>query len=352
VVTRPNRRKVIAGAGALLGASATRVLSAAPPAVGISTALIEAARKEAKVNWYTAMDLIVAEKWAKVFEGKFPGVAVRVERSGSERLFQRIGQEMAAGIRNVDIVNTADAAHVLPWKRNGWLAAFVPEEVAAHYAPSNRDPDGYAVTARMYLSVIGVNTKLVAPTDMPASFADLLDPKWAGKLVKGHPGYSGTIMSATYQMVQVLGWGYFEKLAKQRVMQVQSSVDPPKKIALGERAVMVDGGDYNVVQHKEQGAPVEIVYASEGTPSITSPNCIFAGAVNPNAARLLQCWMTSAEGQQSLVDISGQYPIHKLVKAKAGRKPLSEIKLMTENPAGVDAESEAITARYTALFRV
>lgn len=352
MATRLDRRKVIVGAGALLGAGSTRVLSAAPPAVGISAALIAAAVKEAKVNWYTAMDLVVAEKWAKAFEAKFPGVAVRVERSGSERLFQRIGQEMASGIRNVDIVNTADAAHVLPWKRNGWLAAFVPEEVAEHYAPHHRDPDGYAVTVRLYLCVIGVNTKLVAPADMPAGYVDLLDPKWVGKLVKGHPGYSGTIMSATYQMVQVLGWGYFEKLAKQRVMQVQSSVDPPKKIALGERAVMVDGGDYNVVQHKEQGAPVEIVYATEGTPSISSPNCIFAGAVNPNAARLLQCWMTSAEGQQSLVDISGQYPIHTLVKAKAGRKPLSEIKLMTENPTGIDAEAEAITTRYTALFRV
>ena len=117
-------------------------------------------------------------------------------------------------------------------------------------------------------------------------------------------------------------------------------------------SIQQPGGDYNVIQHKEQGAPVEVIYATEGTPSITSPNCIFAGAVNPNAARLLQCWMTSAEGQQSLVDISGQYPIHGQVKAKADRKPLSEIKLMTENPAGVDAEAEAITARYTSLFRV
>ncbi len=352
MVGMPNRRKVIVGVGAVLCASSTRVLASAPAAVGITPALIEAARREGKVNWYTAMDLVVAETWAKVFEAKHPGVSVRVERSGSERLFQRIGQEMKVGVRNVDIVNTADAAHVLPWKRNGWLAAFVPEEVAAHYSAAHRDPDGYAVTVRLYLSVIGVNTKLVAAADMPTSFADLLDPKWVGKLVKGHPGYSGTIMSATYQMVQALGWGYFEKLAKQKVLQVQSSVDPPKKIAHGERAVMVDGGDYNVIQHKAQGAPVEVVYASEGTPTITSPNCIFAAAVNPNAARLFQCWMTSAEGQQSLVDISGQYPIHGQVKAKAGRKPLSEIKLMTENPAEIDLQAEAITARYSALFKV
>ncbi len=34
-------------------------------------------------------------------------------------------------------------------------------------------------------------------------------------------------------------------------MQVQSSTDPPKKLALGERAVMADGNDYNLIQLKE-----------------------------------------------------------------------------------------------------
>ena len=39
---------------------------------------------------------------------------------------------------------------------------------------------------------------------------------------------------------------YFEKLSKQKVMQVQSAADPPKKLALGERAIMADGGEYVV----------------------------------------------------------------------------------------------------------
>ena len=43
---------------------------------------------------------------------------------------------------------------------------------------------------------------------------------------------------------RVLGWTYFEKLGRQKVLQVQSGVDPPKKVALGERAAMVDGADY------------------------------------------------------------------------------------------------------------
>ncbi len=59
-----------------------------------------------------------------------------------------------------------------------------------------------------------------------------------GKIVKAHPGYSGTILTATYQTARDVGWDYYEKLAKQRVMQVQSASDPPKKLALGERAIM------------------------------------------------------------------------------------------------------------------
>ena len=60
-------------------------------------------------------------------------------------------------------------------------------------------------------------------------------------------------MTATFQLARELGWEYFEKLSKQRVMQVQSSTDPPKKLALGERAVMADGNDYNLIQLKERG---------------------------------------------------------------------------------------------------
>ena len=140
------------------------------------------------------------------------------------------------------------------------------------------------------LSVIGYNTNLVKPEDAPKSFADLLDPKWKGKMVKAHPGYSGTIMTATQQLARDLGWAYLEKLAQQNVMQVQSASDPPKKIALGERAIQADGNEYNLLRSRKPGQPVEPVYAAEGTPLIVGPNGIFKNAPNPNAARLFQNW--------------------------------------------------------------
>ena len=124
-------------------------------------------------------------------------------------------------------------------------------------------------------------------------------------MVKAHPAYSGTIMTATFQIARELGWGYFEKLAKQKVMQVQSSTDPPKKLALGERAVMADGNDYNLFLLKERGQPVEMVYPTEGTPLIIGPERGLARPRRiPNAARLFQSYLFSREGQQLLFDFA------------------------------------------------
>jgi iron(III) transport system substrate-binding protein len=318
----------------------------------ISPALVQAAMQEGRLAFYTAMDLPVAEKFGKAFEAKFPGISVRAERSGAERVFQRIGQEMESGIHAVDVVNSADGAHFIVWKRNDWLAPYLPEEVARHYPAQYYDPDGHWVTTRVWLSSLGYNTNLVKAQEAPKSFADLLDPKWAGRMVKAHPAYSGTIMTATFQIVRELGWGYLEKLAQQKVMQVQSSTDPPKKLALGERAVMADGNDYNLIQLKEAGQPVEVVYPSEGTPLVTGPSAVFKSAPNPNAARLFQNWLHSLEAQQLLVDFARQHSVHPLTKEKPGARRLADIKLWKDDPAGVEKASEEIKARYARIFRV
>ena len=349
-----SRRKALqrAGATAAAMALAPRVLAQAPPAEAITPTLVEAAAKEGKVNLYTAMEIAMAEQYSKIFEAKFAGISVKVERSGAERIFSRISQEYASRIFNVDVVNTTDAAHVLAWKREGWLAPYLPADAAQNYAPGHLDPDGTFATHRVLFSVIAYNTQLVKPQDAPTSFADLLDPRWTGKLVKAHPGYSGLILTATHAMARDLGWTYFEKLGRQKVMQVQSGVDPPKKVALGERAAMVDGADYIAFQQKDKGAPIEVVYPAEGAPLINSPNAVFKAAPNPSAARLFQNWMCSGEGQQALVDLSSQYVPNTRAKPPPGRRALADIKFMKDDPATVLTQADEIKAKYTAIFKV
>src|SRR6266576_4437591 len=115
-----SRRDVLKGSLALGTVFASPVRAEAPPAEAITPQLIEAAKKDGKVVLYSAMDLPVGEKLGKAFEAKYPGIQMQIERSGSERLFQRIGQEFASGIHAVDVVNSADASHVIPWTKDGW----------------------------------------------------------------------------------------------------------------------------------------------------------------------------------------------------------------------------------------
>src|SRR3979490_4768 len=143
-----SRRDVLKGSTALaLGTVfASPARAEPPPPVAITPQLIEAANKEAKVILYSSMDLPVGEKLAKAFEAKYPGIQVMVERSGSERLFQRVDQEFWSKTRAADVINSSDASHFITWKKNGWLAPFVPEDVAQHFLPDYRDPDGLFAT--------------------------------------------------------------------------------------------------------------------------------------------------------------------------------------------------------------
>jgi iron(III) transport system substrate-binding protein len=350
----PSRRDILKGTTALaLGTMfAAPARAEAPPAEAITPRLIEAAKKEGKVVWYTSIDLSVAEKIAASFKEKFAGIDVRVERTGAERVFQRVGQEYASNVHAVDVVNSSDAAHLLAWKKQDILLPYLPEDVAKYYKPEHRDPDGTYAGFRATLSPIAYNTKQVKAEEAPTSFKDLLDPKWKGKIVKAHPGYSGTILTATFEMVRDIGWEFYENLAKQNVMQVQSATDPPKKLSLGERAVMADGTEYNIFVLKDSGQPVEAVYPTEGTPFIVGPNGIFKAAPNPNAAKLFQNYCFTPEAQAIIIEVGGLRSLHQQVKEKAGRKPLSEIKLMKEDAEGAEKQSEELKARYTKLFHV
>src|SRR6266702_3271406 len=152
-IMRISRRDFLGSSSALAASAAFAMrVAAAPAAEAVTPALIEAAKKEGKCSFYTAMDLQFAEKLGKEFEAKYPGIAVRVERSGAERVFTRIGQEYSSNVHAVDVVNTADQSHCIVWKRDGWLAPYLPEEVVQHYDKSFYDPEGFEVVTRVLVS--------------------------------------------------------------------------------------------------------------------------------------------------------------------------------------------------------
>ncbi len=324
------------------------LLAAPAPAVA-QDARGEAAKKEGKVVWYTSLALTSAEKVAKLFEAAYPGIKVEVQRTGSQRILQRVMQELQANIKNVDVIHTSDAGHYVFLKDKKLLMKYTPAGVD-RFPPSFKDKDGYHYGLRATVNVIAYNTKAVSAAEAPRTWKDLLDPKWKGKLVTAHPGYSGVIATHVLALVHLHGWDYFKQLAQSKPMLVQSAVDPSGVVASGERIVAVNGGDYTFYQIKKKGNPVEIVFPKEGVPLVISPTAIAAFAPHPNAARLFTDFIFSREVQQVLADTEGLYTGHPEVTYPADRPKLSELKLLLVDPEELEKRNEEIKTRFVEFF--
>ncbi|HYS18607.1 MAG TPA: extracellular solute-binding protein [Candidatus Binatia bacterium] len=312
-------------------------------------ARIEAAKKEGKVVWYTSLALPTAEKVAKLFEAAHAGVKVEVHRTGSQRIIQRVMQELQANLKLVDVVHTSDAGHFVLLKEKKLLMKYTPPGVDA-FPVGFKDKDGYYYTLRATVNVIAYNTKLVPAAEAPRTWKDLLDPKWKGKLVTAHPGYSGVIATHVLALVQLHGWDYFKQLAQNKLMLVQSAVDPAGVVASGERQVAANGGDYYYYQMKKKGNPIEVVYPKEGVPLVVSPTAIASFAPHPNAAKLFTDFTFTRELQQVMADSEGLYTGHPEVKYPTDKPKLSDLKLLTVDPEELEKRNEEIKNRFVEFF--
>jgi iron(III) transport system substrate-binding protein len=310
---------------------------------------VEAARKEGKVVWYTSLALPTAEKIARLFEAAYPGIKVEVHRTGSQRILQRLMQELSANIKNADVVHTSDAGHFVLLKERKLLASYTPAGIEG-FPAGFKDRDGYYYGLRATVNVIAFNPRAVTAAEAPKTWRDLLDPKWKGKLVTAHPGYSGVIATHVLALVHLHGWDYFKQLGQNRVMLVQSAVDPAGVVASGERPVAANGGDYTFYQSKKQGNPVEIVYPKEGVPLVVSPSAITSFAPHPAAARLFTDFSFSLPVQQVMADSEGLYTGHPAVKYPADKPKLGELKLLTVEPEELEKRSEEIKKRFVEFF--
>ena len=323
------------------------VLSAA--SAPAQDARLEAAKKEGKVVWYTSLALSSSEKVAKLFEAAYPGIKVEVHRTGSQRILQRVMQELQANIKIADVVHTSDAGHYVLLKDKKLLMKYAPAGID-RFPAAFKDKDGYHYGLRATVNVIAYNSKIVPAAEAPRTWKDLLDPKWKGKLVTAHPGYSGVIATHVLALVHLHGWDYFKQLAQNKPMLVQSAVDPSGVVASGERPIAADGGDYTFYQVKKKGNPVEIVFPKEGVPLVVSPSAITSFAPHPNAARLFTDFIFSRDLQQVLADSEGLYTGHPDVKYPPDRPKLSDLNLLRVDPEELEKRNEEIKTRFVEFF--
>jgi ABC-type Fe3+ transport system substrate-binding protein len=262
-------------------------------------ALAAAALKEGSVVWYSTLIVNqLVRPVAEAFMKKYPGVTVQYSRQTAGEVALKINNESRAGKLQADLFDGSSG-----------IFAAIPRDMVASYAPPNvsdypaemRAADGTWTVCNSYIYTTGYNTEMVSAKDAPKTYADLLDPKWRGKMaittdptVNGAPGLVGTILVS---MGEADGMAYLRKLGAQNLVYVPASQRVVlDQVIAGQYPIGLMIINYHSVISANQGAPCAWVKME---PVIESYNYlqILKNAPHPNAARLLYDFILSREGQ-------------------------------------------------------
>ena len=287
--------KLLVAVFSLLAAVALR------PAVGWSQGgpsptLIQGAKKEGEVTWYSTMTLDQSQQVVDRFQKKYPFIKPNLFRTGGGPLLNKILTE-ARGGRHAWDVAVGRGEMVLPLKEKKLLAPYRSPETKM-IDKDLVDAKGFWTAYYVNAYVLGYNTKLVKKEDVPKTYEELLNPKWKGGEI--------SVDTEAYGMLQgLIGlWGkertvaYFKKLAAQ---------DPVPKRGNTERVQLAVAGEYPLILAYNQtiqrmtsrGAPIDWV-PLEPTVVQVNPVMIAAKAPHPNAARLFVDFILSKEGAEML----------------------------------------------------
>src|SRR4051794_16699139 len=186
---RIRKRQLLAGAAAAV---------IARPALALTPyeqELYEAAKKDGELTWYSGhVNAETSEAVGAAFTKVYPGVKVNVVRSTSQVAFQRLSQDMRAGVAQCDVFSSTDVGHSMFLKQQGKYLQFRPKsEEAMLPIMRNMDPDGYFSVAFPGAYLMSHNNAKVPPAEAPSGWKAAIDPKWKDQVAIGHPSYSGAI---------------------------------------------------------------------------------------------------------------------------------------------------------------
>jgi iron(III) transport system substrate-binding protein len=293
------------------------IMLATPTAAkAVDQSLIDAAKAEGEVVWYTGLIVRqVVTPIKEAFEKKY-GITVNFVPMASQEAALRILNEGRANNIQGDVFDgTAPLAAAMD---AGLVEPYLPEE-AADYPADLKDPNGYWTGQIVQVTSPAINTSMVKPEDAPKTFEDLLDPKWKGKMawssseeIAGPPGFIGNVL--TY-MGEEKGMAYLEKLSQQQIANVPSNMRVVLDQAIaGQYPLVLSILNYHAVISAGQGAPVEWLKLESSVLTFGTVQ-LLKNAPHPNAAKLFLEFLLSDEGQQVVAD-AGYIPASPRVKAK------------------------------------
>jgi ABC-type Fe3+ transport system substrate-binding protein len=286
------------------------------PAGAVGQQLVDAAKKEGQVVWYTG--LIVSQIVLPLqagFQKKY-GIKVNFVSAGSQETAVRILTEGRVGEIKADVFD--GSAPFEPVNEAGLVQPYKPES-AAGYPDDYKEPSGLWTAQMVQITGPAYNTTMVSAADAPKKFDDLLHPKWKGVMgwsnseeIAGPPGFIGNVLMT---MGQEKGMEYLKKLSGQTIANIPSNfrVVLDQCIA-GQYPMVLSVFNYHTAISQAQGAPIEWVPLERSVLTVGTI-ALLKKSPNPNAGKLFLDYCLSEEGQQ-VTRNAGYIPADPRVPAK------------------------------------
>ncbi len=256
--------------------------------------LVEGAKKEGTLTLYSTMTVNDGKAFGEAFARKY-GVRLVHWRTSSEKIVARAVAEVRGKRYEADVFESS-VPHMEALRREQILEDFhspsLAELVPAAIFPGNRQ----YVADRLVFFVMGWNTNLVKPADVPRTYEDLLDPRWAGRIT-----IEGTDVSwfaaVTRAMGEAKGLAYFKRLAAQKPQIRNGHILTAQLVASGEVPFFLTAYNNNIETLKAKGAPVEWRPLQPAFGQAAAIG-VARHAPHPHAALLFADFVLSREGQE------------------------------------------------------
>lgn len=298
-----------------------------------TTRLIEGAKKEGAVMWYTSMSGADAKKMTDAFTKKHPFIKMEFFRAASGTVLSRMLSEARAGTHLLDVASVS-GFETYQMAKSLLLQPYVSPE-SRTYPEMFKDAKGYWTDYFDSYVVIGYNTKLIPKGQNPKDWEALLDSKWKGKLTRGSDdvGWYATMLD---RWGDEKGRKFMKALAKQEMpARTGGSTLIAQLVAAGETPMgMVQA--HTIESLKGRGAPVDWITTTDPIVVSLHPMGLATKPPHPNAGKLFIDFVLSQEGQKVIIDMGRTSP-------RPGMDPRSEgsnLKLFPTRPELADRYSE------------
>jgi iron(III) transport system substrate-binding protein len=284
--------------------------------------LIEGAKKEGKVSFYTGLIVDqVVRPLKDGFEKEYPFVQVEFFRGNSEHIAQRVILESQAKKYDVDVISGSAAITIV--QRAGYMQRFFSPYLA-EYPAELKDAKGFWGSTNVYFMTLGYNTRNVKSNELPRTYEDLLNPRWKGQMMwstsrgSGAPQFIGNILIT---MGEEKGRTYLQRLKAQNIAKSTASARQILDLVIaGEYPIAIQIFNHHAYISKSAGAPVEWQPLEPVTATINTIG-LAKNSTHPHAAMLFLDFLLSRKGQK-IIQISNYLPSHpEMTALQADLKP-------------------------------